>query len=309
MSAAVSAKPLWQLAGVQMRQDAGYWPAEPITVSVPAGRVAVLGDSGAGKSSLLNLLVGFVAPARGTVSGPAEIAWVPQSHGLWGAHTAREHLTLVAANSDRAETLLKQFDLSDVASQKARTLSIGEGARLAVARALAQNASTFVMDEPLAHVDSGRMAKYWQAIRERISQPGTALVFATHQPELALAEAEWAICLRNGAVIFQGPVPTLYHEPATQMIAEFLGPCNWITPEAAERWLGEETSAARCIRPERLQMTESPDGFAVCSSRFMGSHAETEVRHPSGETRAFLHRPVSALPIGTRVSIQEASRA
>jgi iron(III) transport system ATP-binding protein len=309
MSAAVSTEPLWQISGAQIRQGRRLWPPQPLTLTIPAGRVAVLGFSGAGKTSLLNLLVDFVAPERGTIRAPEKIAWVPQNHGLWMAHTVLEHLTVAGTPARDAQTLMEEFDLAERATSRADTLSIGEGARLAVARALAQNAPVLVMDEPLAHVDTARAGKYWRAIRERVARSGASVVFATHQPELALAEADYAICLRDGAVFYQGAVASLYERPETLELASFLGPGNWVTPEDAASWFGEQWTAARCIRPERLTLEETATGFPVIASRFMGSCAETELQHPEGPTRVFVHRPVSALPIGARVSIQVAPLA
>ena len=307
MSAAVSAEPLWQIEGVQLWHGRRAWPDEPLSVAVPSGRVAVLGFSGAGKTTLLNLLAGFQSPERGTIRRPAKVAWVPQDHGLWLKHSVLDHLILAGATAEEARQLLADFDLSARASARAEILSIGEGARLAVARALAQKSPVLVMDEPLAHVDSARAARYWSAIRARSGE--ASFVLATHQPERALAEAEHAICLRDGAVIFQGAISTLYAQPPTAELASFLGPANWLTAEDAQLWFGETGSSPRCIRPERLSITTATEGAEVIASRFLGSHAETELRHPSGVTRLFLHRPASGLPNGARVCVKEAQLA
>ena len=305
MDAASATEPLWQIAGAQVRRGGAFWPANPLTVEIPRGRTAVLGFSGAGKTSLLNLLSSFDLPARGSARGPEKIAWVPQNHGLWMAHTALEHLTFVGASVTEAEELLAQFDLADRAGARADTLSIGESARLAVARALAQKAPVLVMDEPLAHVDTARARTYWAVIRERVAAAGASLIFSTHAPELALAEANHAICLQDGNVVYQGGVNALYETPATPELAVFLGPANWLTAEEARHWLGAEWTIAKCIRPERLALRLANDGFTVVASRFLGSYAETEIRDGRGSVRLFLHRPASALPIGTLVSVEE----
>jgi iron(III) transport system ATP-binding protein len=309
MPAAVSAESLWQLRGVQTRLGRSDWPAEPLTLTVPAGRVAILGPSGAGKTSLLNLLVGFTQPKKGSLQGPERVAWVPQDHGLWMAHTALEHLTLVGLPGMEAEALLADFDLAERATARAETLSIGEGARLAVARALATKAPVLVMDEPLAHVDLARSAKYWKTIRGRVAKSAASLIFATHQPELALAESTRAICLRAGRVVFEGLTSPLYDSPANADLAAFLGLANWITAAEFRLWFGVDSTTDRCIRPERLHIEETVDGPAVVSSRFHGSHAETELLHPAGARRIFLHRPASPLPIGARVCLKEAQLA
>jgi iron(III) transport system ATP-binding protein len=309
MPAAVSAEPLWQLTGVQTRLGGSDWPAAPLTLTVPPGRVAILGPSGAGKTSLLNLLVGFTRAKRGSIHGPARVAWAPQDHGLWMAHTALEHLALVGLPQAEAEALLTEFDLGERATARAETLSIGEGARLAVARALATKAPVLVMDEPLAHVDLARSVKYWRTIRERVARAGASLIFATHQPELALAESTRAICLRDGRVAFEGLTSDLYEAPANPGLAAFLGLANWITAAEFHLWFGVTSTANRCIRPERLRIEQAFDGLTVVSSRFHGSHAETELLHPTGATRIFLHRPASPLPIGMRVCLKEAQLA
>lgn len=295
-------EPLWKISNVRYFSGAADWPAVPVALDIPRGRTAILGPSGAGKTSLIEVLVGFKRPMTGEAKVPSSLAWVPQDHGLWPAHTTREHLTLVGASAAKAEQLLAAFDLAEVGASRAGELSLGEGARLSVARALAQNAPVVVMDEPLAHVDSARVGKYWRVIREQIASTGASLVFATHQPEDALAEAEHAICLRAGSPIFQGPIAQLYREPADEELAACLGPANWLTPDDARVWLGESWKISHCVRPERLLI--APDGpLTVVASRFCGAFAETELRADDGATRIFLHRPEQAMAVDTKVKI------
>ena len=304
MSPAVSAEPLWQISGVRFFGPPVRWPREPIDLAIPPGRTVLLGPSGAGKTSLVEVLVGFANPHDGSARGPARLAWVPQDHGLWRAHTVREHLTLVGATPEECDALLEAFDLGKLRDFHAHILSVGEAARLSVARALAQKAPVIVMDEPLAHVDSARVGKYWRAIREHIGRTGASFVFATHAPEIALAEAEHAICLRDGAVAFSGKVAELYDQPASEELANFLGPANWITPDDARTWLGETWSDERCVRPERLMITPAESGEATVSmSRFCGAFAETELRGADGAVHTFIHRPPMMLRPEARIRI------
>jgi ABC-type Fe3+/spermidine/putrescine transport system ATPase subunit len=290
------------------RVSLGVTRLRKISLVVPRGATAVLGASGAGKTSLLNLLAGFEKPTSGKLHGDTRVAWVPQNDGLWPDCSAREHLTECGADSAEAERLLAAFDIAQCAKSRPQKLSHGERNRLAVARALAMSPRTLVMDEPLAHVDSARVGKYWRAIREHVVRTGMSFVFATHAPEIALAEAEQAICLREGAVVFSGKVAGLYEQPASEELANFLGPANWLTSDDARRWLGESWSGARCVRPERLMIAPSENGAAtVSASRFFGAFAETELRAGDGTSRAFLHRPVAAHEPGMRVSVAVAA--
>ncbi len=276
-----------------------------VSLVIPRGITAVLGASGAGKTSLLNLLAGFEKPGSGKVLGDLRTAWVPQGDGLWPDCTAHRHLTECGASSGEADRLLAAFDIAHCAKSRPVKLSHGERNRLAVARALAMGTRTLVMDEPLAHVDSARVGKYWRAIREHIEGTGASFVFATHAPEIALAEAGYAVCLREGAVLFSGKIETLYDQPASEEIADFLGPANWLTPDDARQWLRETWREARCLRPERLLVETAEDGaHVVTGSRFLGSHAETEVRAENGVARTFIHRPGGPPAAGTRVRLR-----
>jgi ABC-type cobalamin/Fe3+-siderophores transport system ATPase subunit len=305
MSPAVSAESLWQLSGVRFFGPPTLWPRAPFDLAIPAGRTALLGPSGAGKTSLIEVLAVFLKPREGIVRGPAQLAWVPQDHGLWRAHTVREHLTLVGSSAEECDGLLAKFDLTAVAESKAGILSLGEAARLSVARALAQNAPVIVMDEPLAHVDIARVGKYWRAIREHIARTGASLVFATHAPDIALAEAENAICIRDGGVMFRGKIAELYERPASAELANFLGPANWLTPDDARTWLGAAWPTARCVRPERMLLEATKDGaHVVTGSRFFGSHAETDLQTDTGGARTFIHRPSEPPAAGTRINLR-----
>ena len=299
----MSADPLWQLSGIFL----GPARLREVTLTIERGITAVVGWSGAGKTSLLNLLAGFEKPARGEISGTPRVAWVPQRGGLWAHCTAREHLEIARPAARGMDGLLAAFDLAGKADARPGELSEGEQSRLAVARALAAEAEVLVMDEPLVHVDPARAGKYWRVIRERLAESGASLVFATHEPEAALGEATRAICLREGRVLHAGPVEELYARPPSAELMGFLGPGNWFTPEEARAWLGIELAAGRGFRPEEIEIATTERGaFVVESARFRGAFAEVELRASSGgETRQFVHRPRRAMRgAGSRVEMR-----
>jgi len=296
----MAADPLWTLDHVSLAPTR----LRDVALVLRPGVTAVIGWSGAGKTSLLNVLVGFEKADRGSVSGPASIAWVPQDRGLWPHCTAREHLTITRPSGDGLNALLAAFDLSARADARPHELSQGEQARLSVARALAAKAAVLVMDEPLAHVDPARAGNYWRVIREHLATTGASLVFSTHLPEIALGEAEGVVCLSDGRVVHHGPVRELYDAPPTPELMTFLGPGNWFTPAEAALWLGAKIQHPRCFRPEQIVLTREDAGaVTVESSRFRGSVADVELHHmASGTARSFFHRPgAEMLRAGMRV--------
>ncbi len=301
MHGAMTAESLWSLEAVSLA------PARlhAITLEIPRGVTAVLGWSGAGKTSLLNLLAAFEKPDAGKIRGAPRVAWVPQNGGLWPHCTAREHLEIARCPGEKIDALLAAFDLAEKARAFPHELSEGEQSRLAVARALAATTEVLVMDEPLVHVDPARVAKYWRTIREHLARTGASLVFSTHEPEAALGEAAHVICLREGRVLHAGETPALYENPPTPETMECLGAGNWFTPDEAMHWLGIEIAAARCFRPERIAIEWRADGaFVVESARFCGSIAEVELRGDENGPRFFSHRPsTGTLQAGVRATI------
>jgi iron(III) transport system ATP-binding protein len=286
---------LWKLESVSLDKR-----VRDVSLSITTGVTAVLGHSGAGKTSLLNLLVGFEKPTAGTIYGRPATFWVAQDFGLWPHLTAAEHLQ--AVNYQKAD-LLDEFDLRDRADALPHRLSQGERSRLSVARALATEATVLVLDEPLAHVDPARVGKYWEVIRRRAK----SLVFATHSPRAVLAEAKQVICLQEGRVIYSGEVEELYWRPTTPELAACFGEANWLGPDESRLWLRREESAARCYRPEQIELETAPESpLVVESARFEGAVAEVELRHESnGKRRRFWHRPSgNHLAKGTRVVLK-----
>ena len=281
--------PLWTIDRVSL----GPGRLREVSVTIRRGVTAVLGWSGAGKTSLLNLLVGFEKPERGIIAGPRSVFWVPQNGGLWPHCTVRAHLAIVRNTPEENDEVLVALDLIEKADARPDELSGGERARLAVARALVSNAEVLVMDEPLVSIDPARAGRFWRVIRHHLSATGAALVFATHDPERVLGEAEQVICLRQGALLHAGEVGTLYSDPPSRELMECLGAGNWMTPEEAELWLDAPGERARCFRPEQIEIEPANISHVLVRAvKFRGAIAEVELHHLNAAvSRQFVHRP------------------
>ena len=295
-------KPLWRLNDVTLR-GVGRARLDRVSLEIRTGSTAVIGYSGAGKTSLLNLLVEFERSDGGVIEfvqppnrSRLPLFWVPQTDGMWPHITVVEHVTTVlpkAASTTAASDLLSAFDLSSLRDARPDRLSQGERSRVAVARALASHAAVLVMDEPLAHVDPARVGTYWNVVRDHCRVTATSLVLATHSPEVVLREAEHVVCLNDGHVVFAGAVADLYLRPPSAELARFLGPVNWFSPDEAAAWLEKSVTSDICLRPERLSISHSPAGHHVVrSSRFSGSVAEVELADErASRIKTLYHRP------------------
>lgn len=204
--------------------------AGPLTFTLnPGQRVAVVGQSGAGKTSLLNALLGFL-PYQGSlrVNGVElqaispefwhqQLAWVGQNPHLPAA-TVRQNIAL--DGSADAEKLTRVCDLAGVSEflpwlncgldsqtgEQASALSVGQAQRVAVARALYKPCHFLLLDEPGASLDSHSEQHVNRALLAASFSQTTLLI--THQlEELDLWDEVWL--MRNGKIIQQGRSATL----------------------------------------------------------------------------------------------------
>ena len=186
--------------------------------------LAIVGPSGSGKSSLLNLLGAIDAPTSGTVEiegrdvgtlGDREvtefrlrhIGFVFQRFYLLPILTARENVELPMAEAgvsaadrrQRSTELLRYVDLGDRVKHRPAQLSGGEQQRVAIARALANRPSLLLADEPTGELDA-KTGEEIIALFGRLNADGTTVVVVTHDESLAHA-ARRIVHMRDGQIV------------------------------------------------------------------------------------------------------------
>ncbi|MCS5690410.1 metal ABC transporter ATP-binding protein [Cyanobium sp. FGCU-6] len=204
-----------------------------VTLSLPAGCLCgLVGMNGAGKSTLLKALGGFVSPAAGSVRldglPPARaqrqqrLAYVPQSEQvdwdfpirvrdvvLQGRYGRMNLLRWPAASDRRAvERALQRVDLSDLAERPIGALSGGQRKRVFLARALAQEATVLLLDEPFTGVDRPTERLIIAVLRE-LCAAGAAALLATHDLE-AIPDFCDRVLLLNRRLLAFGPTGEVF---------------------------------------------------------------------------------------------------
>ena len=187
-----------------------------VTMTVQQGEtVALLGRNGAGKTTVLRLLAGLVAPDTGTRTGEASTVYLPQDPNLiLTATSVRAELaqtrslrgTPPAPEADRL--LLDELGLGDVADRHPRSLSGGERQRVALAAVAAADAAVLLLDEPTRGIDTPTRAGLARLFRHQ-TRSGGAVVMATHDVELAAEVADRVIVLGDGEMVAEGPARTV----------------------------------------------------------------------------------------------------
>jgi putative ABC transport system ATP-binding protein len=184
---------------------------------------AIMGPSGSGKSTLMNLIGCLDTPSRGKylLNGKQvsamndnelarirneEIGFVFQTFNLLPRASALQNVELpliyagvpARERGERARAALERVDLVERMTHKPNELSGGQRQRVAVARALVNDPSILLADEPTGNLDSKTGAEI-MALFDRLHESGNTIVLVTHEPDVA-ARASRAIHVRDGAV-------------------------------------------------------------------------------------------------------------
>ena len=228
MSSPLVAAPALELSGVTRtfhQAGASLEVLRGINLAVRAGEmVALVGPSGAGKSTLLQIAGLLERPTDGRVQIDGQdtghlgdrdrtalrsttIGFVYQFHHLLPEFSALENVMLPQiiagqpkpAAADRARGLLDQVGLSDRASHRPARLSGGEQQRVAIVRALANQPSVLLADEPTGNLDQGTSDSVFAMLADLVAGSATGALIATHNLDLA-RRMNRIVEIRNGQV-------------------------------------------------------------------------------------------------------------
>lgn len=165
-----------------------------IGISIPDGqRVALLGPSGVGKSTLLAMISGADADYDGKIErSHGRLAMIFQNPRLLPWRTLVQNIALIpdGGGEQRARNLLAQVGLTDAADQHPEKVSLGMQRRAALARAMAIEPALLLMDEPLVSLDPDSTKAMRLLLRDAMDQTAATAVLATHSRLEALALAD-----------------------------------------------------------------------------------------------------------------------
>lgn len=240
-----------------------------VSFTVPCGTTtALVGPAGAGKTTILRILLGLLQPTYGTaeVGGPGSgrrngsavvVGAMVQPRGLHPARSARDHLLVYAAAAGvedaRVDEVIQVVGLGESAKTRADELSTGSQTRLALATALLGDPQLLILDEPLAGLDAAERAWLAEFLRRHTRRGGAALLSSESLANV-IPIADNIIVVSAGSVVYQGTPARLRRGHPDRLVVAASTPIALATMLAAHGF----TDAV--IRPDgRLAVAEATE--------------------------------------------------
>ncbi|WP_434362746.1 sn-glycerol-3-phosphate ABC transporter ATP-binding protein UgpC [Parasalinivibrio latis] len=214
-----------------------------INLDIDEGEFVVfVGPSGCGKSTLLRLVAGLEEITDGVIEidgqvvndvEPAErgVAMVFQSYALYPHMTVAENMGfgLKMNGVDREEisrrvnAAAKTLQLEQYLGRKPKALSGGQRQRVAIGRAIVRDPKVFLFDEPLSNLDAELRVEMRLQIAKLHQELKNTMIYVTHDQVEAMTLADKIVVLRDGRIEQVGSPIDLYHSPANEFVAGFIG--------------------------------------------------------------------------------------
>lgn len=218
-----------ELHGINKRMD-GRPVLERLDLSIPRGEyLIVAGPSGSGKTTLLRIVAGLEIPDSGSIRWPqspgstasplaGQVALVFQDGALFPQLTVRENLEFSqkirgvsrGIRSSRAEGVASLLGIESLLDRHPEHLSGGEAQRVAIGRALMQEPSVLLLDEPLANLDPPLRLRLRGELRRLHRSLGLTVIHVTHDQEEALALGDRVALLHDGRIQQIAPPEQVY---------------------------------------------------------------------------------------------------
>jgi molybdate transport system ATP-binding protein len=284
-----------------------------LALEVGEDPVALVGPSGAGKTTVLRAIAGLTRPERGAVSCAGE-RWYDSTTGLDRAPEERSvgfvfqdyalfpHLS-VEQNvrfAGSADGLLERLGIAHLRNARPGELSGGERQRVALARALARSPKALLLDEPLAALDTHTRGKVRGELRDLVAELRLPTLLVTHDYADAAALATRIGVLVEGRLLQVGTPQELIAAPASPFVADFTG-ANLLIGSAQPQ--GGGLTSVTLDDGSRLVSTEEGTGrvgvvihpWEVAVARDLP--ADSTLNHLRASIR-------SLVPVGNRIRVQ-----
>jgi ABC-type Fe3+/spermidine/putrescine transport system ATPase subunit len=326
------------------------YAARDVRLDVAAGEfVTLLGPSGCGKTTTLRMIAGFEKPDHGRIrfgsddvtglpANRRNIGFVFQNYALFPHLSVFENVAYGLQVRGRAtrdvaadvRDVLALVGLTGYEQQFPAQLSGGEQQRVALARAIVIRPRVLLFDEPLSNLDAKLRVQMRGDIRELQRRLAITTVYVTHDQEEAMAVSDRIAVMSQGSIVQEGTAEDLYHRPASEFVATFVGRVNLVAgtvlgsnggittvaalggtfearPGAADLRVGDRVKLV--LRPEAIVVSRKLDEglpARVAARTFLGEKVEYVLHCADTTLQAIRHSTGldEAIRDGDRVSVR-----
>jgi lactose/L-arabinose transport system ATP-binding protein len=229
---------------VGLSKSFGVVPAvKHVDLAIEDGEFVVLvGPSGCGKTTTLRMVAGFEDPSAGEIRIDGKLVndleprdrglgMVFQTHALFPHKTVKQNIEFglrmkgvpADARATRVREVAEMVRVTHLLNKMPGQCSGGESQRVALARTLVTNPSTFLLDEPLSSLDA-KLRRELRAECDRLHQElKRTFIYVTHDQEEAMTLADRIVVMRAGEVVQIGSPMEIYSNPINYFVADFFG--------------------------------------------------------------------------------------
>ena len=246
-------------------------------------RIGIMGSTGAGKTSLLKMLAGFIQPDSGKiwvgedrVLGPNEqliaghkwIGYLSQHYELRNNYFVKELLDMAGKLSpERMEEVIDLCHIRHLLQRRTDALSGGERQRIALARVLLTDPKWLLLDEPYSNLDLNQKRTIMQLINDIGTKLNVSLIMVSHDAADMLSWADELMIIDHGKVVQCGVPKDLYDHPLNEHVAGLLGEYNvcdaWMVSLLTHQENIYVAGKQYLIRPEYIFISNDEKGIKV----------------------------------------------